>query len=113
MGIYVPNAKMPTSCSRCDIGEYDGHCRLAFDEEGDGLDVEIDKVYADYYNRRADFCPLLLTANHGALVDLDELKKIIDAARNSGVLGKMAHYKLTKIIKDLPIVIPDSKETAP
>lgn len=42
---------------------------------------------------------------HGRLGDLDELSKQIDIARNYGVLGKTAHYKLQKLVKEAPTII--------
>ena len=68
---------MPESCAKCDVGEYNGYCRISeyLDEFGieRSREVECDKAHADYYNRRADFCPLLDVPPHGRLVDADAL----------------------------------------
>ena len=43
---------------------------------------------------------------HGKLGDLDTLQKQINIARNYGMIGKTAHYKLQKLIKEAPTIIP-------
>ncbi len=52
-------------------------------------------------------CPLFSVPEpHGSLGDLEALQNQIDIARNYGMIGKTTHYKLQKLIKEAPTIIP-------
>ena len=90
MGLYIPNMQMPTG----------GRILIVF-PSGRVLDVSADETQDIF--REVQAFPV---SPHGRLGDLDTLQKQIDFARNSGMLGKTAHYKLQKLIKEAPTIIP-------
>ena len=97
MGLYIPNIEMPkpkladTVYDAYIIVSPNGHAAIVVDNE-DGMDS------TEY--------PLVPVPRHGRLGDLDTLQKQIDIARNYGMIGKTAHYKLQKLIKEAPTIIP-------
>lgn len=92
MGIYLPNMEMPKK------GEY--HMTLYVCDDGYAyMDVDLFPVDRD----RFEAVPV---PPHGKLGDLDALQKQIDIARNYGMIGKTAHYKLQKLIKEATTIIP-------
>lgn len=104
MGLYIPNAKIPVSCNKCyEIGlahrlrDLGGHCPR--------MDLHYSPDEQDFKGDRRVDCHLLDVPPHGRLGDLDELSKQIDIARNYGMLGKTAHYKLQKLVKEAPTII--------
>lgn len=102
MGLYIPNIEMPK----------EGFVEILIRDDGTvqqtGQSYRIDGT--DYYTPYVGEMPVMYKAvpvpPHGKLGDLDALQKQIDFARNSGMLGKTAHYKLQKLIKEAPTIIP-------
>lgn len=104
MSIFIKGMEMPTrcfDCPMCEISDIEICCSISI-----GVAVsyeEIDEQIA--IQERPSWCPLVPVPPHGRLVDLDTLQKQIDIARNCGTIGKTAHYKLQKLIKDAPTII--------
>ena len=84
MGIYLPNMEMPKE------GCY--HIICIYSDGTVPIEGEMYKA--------------IPVPPHGPLGDLDALQKQIDIARNYGMIGKTAHYKLQKLIKEAPAIIP-------
>lgn len=107
MGLYIPNEKMPPNCFGCVVGEHDGSCRLVVDDDGFALDVECDKVRADYYNRRADCCPLVNVPPHGDLISRTPLINRALCLRNKAKddVTKRIIDNVIRYITEAPAVI--------
>ncbi len=81
-GIYIKGMEMPTSCMDCKFKGFDraggrgNLCTLnesiTFHAVLDGLDVK--------FVRMGD-CPLIPVPDHGRLIDADDVRNEIDAAR--------------------------------
>ena len=95
MSVLIEGMEMPKRCADCYIRE-NNCCPL------------LHKWCAE--TARLVDCPLVPVPPHGRLGDLDTLQKQIDIARNYGMIGKTAHYKLQKLIKEAPTIIPASEE---
>ena len=89
MGIYIPDMEMPK----------DGQMLVIFP---DGTAY----VCFNGMRERLAQAEAVSVQPHGKLGDLDTLQKQIDIARNYGMIGKTAHYKLQKLIKEAPTIIP-------
>lgn len=108
MSILIKGMEMPTNCAACKIGHRD----TGWDNKDNEHEIvfcpiiQQGSLIADANVKRHQLCPLVPVPPHGRLGDLDALQKQIDFARNSGMLGKTAHYKLQKLIKEAPTIIP-------
>lgn len=103
MSLLIKGMEMPNKCISCRLMRRCGENDLDFVCMPARVYVE---DLCNAYKPRPDWCPLVSVPPHGRLGDLDTLQKQIDFARNSGMLGKAAHYKLQKLIKEAPTIIP-------
>jgi len=105
MSDLIKGMKMPFTCLTCDFHKCAG---------GVGDFCSLTKRKQFRFKNRPKDCPIIeVPEPHGRLGDLDALQKQIDIARNYGMIGKTAHYKLQKMIKEAPTIIqadPEEKE---
>lgn len=94
MGVYLPNAKMPTGCFGCWVPK-----------ELCGLTIN------DTLNHRHADCPLVEITKHGRLADVDVLKSEIlrtyeyEFPTASGAFDEFVTQIVPNIIKKAPAVI--------
>lgn len=87
-GIYIPNIKPPTACCACPCS-YDNQCAVKNEYP----------TFAEWYEDKPDWCPLIPVPDHGRLIDADALCKV------KGISNVAIGY-----INRAPTIIPASEE---
>jgi len=88
MGVYVPNAKVPSACEWCTYPIW--------------LSCDARNTYTD---KRPTDCPLVEVKPHGRLIDADALKDVFFCTEVDGVKTHVATELVNVIIDDAPTII--------
>ena len=103
MSIYISGVEMPKRCL---------DCPFMVSREHDDCILQSDEANASFYewDDMKKNCPLIPVQEHGRLIDADAmLKKHYDGDVNGNIILRAAIIT-PEFVKNLPTVIPASKE---
>lgn len=112
-GVYIPNMKMPKSCSECTFRSSDGsgNFRIECDllSEIDNIH-DISENYSEWCNNLVHhLCPLVEVPPHGNLVGMDILKEKIASIARKELAADESWIQMLYVLDNTPTILEASK----
>lgn len=96
MSVYIKGMELPTACCACPCS-YDNICAVNNEYP----------TFAEWYEDKPDWCPLIPVPDHGRLIDADALAKHITV---EWFCGNKRMNVPWRSVEDAPTIIPADKE---